>query len=216
MSIIDKKGINGKAPTKSACNYKLFCTELICTGLNAKAAYLKVHPDVTPQTAEVNGHRMVRIARVQVILTPMLQKLFQKAGIEADYVFKRWLEMSQASPLDYFTVSKDGGLGELDLGAITPAQRGNLRKIKVTTTKSNDGELLHTTTTIKVVDQQWAVKIIAKHLGLLVDRMAEEIVQQIGALIEQGVNRIKKIRDLDGWKDIVLDAEFIDSKIVAD
>ncbi len=159
---------------------------------------------------------MVRIARVQVILTPMLQKLFQKAGIEADYVFKRWLEMSQASPLDYFTVSKDGGLGELDLGAITPAQRGNLRKIKVTTTKSNDDELLHTTTTIKVVDQQWAVKIIAKHLGLLVDRMAEEIVQQIGALIEQGVNRIKKIRDLDGWKDIVLDAEFIDSKIVAD
>ncbi len=216
MSIIDKKGINGKAPAKSACNYKLFCNELICTGLNAKAAYLKVHPDVTPQTAEVNGHRMVRIARVQVILTPMLQKLFQKAGIEADYVFKRWLEMSQASPLDYFTVSKDGGLGELDLGAITPARRGNLREIKVTTTKSNDGKLLHTTTTIKVVDQQWAVKIIAKHLGLLVDRMAEEIVQQIGALIEQGVNRIKKIRDLDGWKDIVLDAEFTDSKIVAD
>ena len=72
------------------------------------------------------------------------------------------------------------------------------------------------TTTIKVVHQQRAVEMIAKYLGLLVDRMAEEIVQQIGALIEQGVNRIKKIRDLDGWKDIVLDAEFIDSKIVAD
>ena len=111
---------------------------------------------------------------------------------------------------------KDGGLGELDLSAITPAQRGNLREIKVTTTKSNDGELLHTTTTIKVVDQQRTVEMIAKHLGLLVDRMAEENVQRIGDLIEQSVNRIEKTRDLDGWKDIVLDVEFIDSKIVAD
>ncbi|MCH8307828.1 MAG: terminase small subunit [Proteobacteria bacterium] len=90
--------MNGKAPAESAYDYKLFCNELICNGLNAKAAYLKVHPDVTSQTAEVNGHRMVRIAKVQAILTPMLQKLFQKAGIEADYVFKGWLEMSQASP----------------------------------------------------------------------------------------------------------------------
>ncbi len=46
--------------------------------------------------------------------------------------------------------------------------------------------------------------------------MAEENVQRIGDLIEQGVNRIKKTRDLDGWKDIVFDAELIDSKIVAD
>ncbi len=145
----------------------------------------------------------------------MLQKLFQKAGIEADYVFKRWLEMSQASPLDYFTVSKDGGLGELDLSAITPARRGNLREIKVTTTKSNDGELLHTTTAIRLVDQQRPVEMIAKHLSLLVDRMAEENVQRIVDRIEQSVNRIKKTRDLDDWKNIVLDAEFIDSKIVA-
>jgi len=82
--------------------------------------------------------------------------------------------------------------------------------------KSNGGELLHTTTTIKVVDQQRAVEMIAKHLGLLVNRMAVENVQRIGDLIEQGVDRIKKTRNLDGWKDIVLDAELIDSKIVAD
>ena len=46
--------------------------------------------------------------------------------------------------------------------------------------------------------------------------MAEENVQRIGDLIEHGVNRIEKTRDLDGWQDIVLDAEFIGSRIVAD
>ena len=33
-------------------------------------------------------------------------------------------------------------------------------------------------------------------------------MEQIGDLIEKGVNRIKQSRDLDGWKDLIMDGEF--------
>jgi len=188
---------------KATLNNVRFCQELIRAGLNAKAAYLKVHPEVTPRTAEVNGHRMLRNAEVQAVLLPMLEKLFIDAGIEADYVFKRWVEMSQASPLDYFKIAKDGKLGELDLSNLTEAQRLNLKAIKVTQTKFGE------TITVTVCDQARAVNMIAKHLGLLTEKTDNKDVERIGDIIEKGVARIKATKDLDGWKDMIIDGKLI-------
>jgi len=181
----------------------LFCKELIKNSMNASAAYKAVGPKVTAGTAKVEGHRLLTDPNVIKILTPMLEKLFIDAGIEADYVFKRWVEMSQASPLDYFEITKDGKLGDLDLSNLTEAQRLNLKAIKVTPTKFGDR------VTIEVYDAQKAVDMIAKHLGLLAEKLPKEDDRRIGDLIEQGVARIRATKDLDGWKDIIIDSEII-------
>lgn len=215
---VAKKASKKKAPRRKSngratirIDRALFCKELIKNSMNATAAYKAVSPKVTDKTAAANGHRLLREAETVDMLTPMLQELFIDAGIEANYVFKRWVEMSQASPLDYFRINDEGEMYLRSSESLTQAQRVNLRKIKVTKneTQSKDGETLHITTRteVEVVDQQRAVSEIAKHLGLLMDKLADEDVERIGDLLEKGVARITSSRDLDGWKSIVFDGE---------
>ncbi len=195
-----RKG-NGRAVAGCKIDRKQFCRELIKAGMDATVAYKAVSPRVTHATARANGSRLLADANTTKILQPMLARLFSKAGIEADYVFRRWCEMAEASPLDYFTID-DLGTPRLDMSDLTPAQRTNLKEVTITPTQHGDK------ITVKVVNQQRAIEMIAKHLGLLVDRLADEDVERIGDVIERGISRIKKSRDLDGWKDIVHDAEF--------
>ena len=209
---IRKKSTKG---TTQRIDREAFATALIANSMNATAAYKAVSPKVTDESAAVLGHKLLRDVKVVDILTPKLQKLFIDAGIEAEYVFKRWVEMSQGSPLDYFDVEPNGQLGQLNLNGITDAQRINLKEIKVERTMVEktdaDGEVTHAIIgekiNIKVADQQKAISEIAKHLGLLMDRLADEDVDKIGDLIEQGVARIRASKDLDGWKSITFEGE---------
>ena len=195
-----KKKTNGKVISKRAFTYRQFAHKLIQNSLNAKAAYHALRPDVTARTAEVEGSKLLRKPELIRILTPLLEKLFTEAGIETTYVFRRWLEMSQATAADYFTF--EDGVPKLDMSNMTEAQRKNIREIKVSENRYG------TNYTIKVVDQQAAVDAIAKHLGLLIEKLAEEDIERVGDLIEKGVNRIRKAKDLEAWREIVLDAEF--------
>jgi len=162
-------------------------------------------PDVTARTAEVEGSKLLRKPELIAILTPLLEKLFTEAGIDARWVFQRWVQMSQATPLDYFTINDDGQ-PVLDMSDLTPAQRANLKEIKITDTKFGQN------ITVKVWDAQKATDQIGKHLGLLVEKLADEDIERIGDLIERGVKRIKATKDLDGWKSVILDVEAVEVK----
>lgn len=192
-----------------------FCKELIKNGMNASAAYRAVSPKATARTAGQQGFVLLKEPETIAILTPMLAKLFRDAGIEADYVFRRWLEMSQATPYDYFTVDDEGVTKLRPESELTPAQRLNVRKLKVTVneTQNKKGDRLYITTRteLETVDQQRAVSEIAKHLGLLVDKLADEDVERIGDMIEKGVARIKANKDLDAWKELIEEAEFTEA-----
>ncbi len=91
-------------------------------------------------------------------------------------------------------------------GQKRPAQRANLKEIKITDTKFGQN------ITVKVWDAQKATDQIGKHLGLLVEKLAEEDIDRIGDLIERGVKRIKATKDLDGWKSVILDVEAVEVK----
>ena len=197
--------IIGKAVTKAAFTDRQFAHKLIQNNLNAKAAYLALKPDVTARTAEVEGSKLLRKPELIAILTPLLEKLFTEAGIDAHWVFQRWVQMSQATPLDYFTINDDGQ-PVLDMSDLTPAQRANLKEIKITDTKFGQN------ITVKVWDAQKATDQIGKHLGLLVEKLADEDIERIGDLIERGVKRIKATKDLDGWKSVILDVEAVEVK----
>jgi hypothetical protein len=211
-----RRKTNGRATIR--IDRELFCKELIKNSMNATSAYKAVSPKVTMKTAAANGHKMLRETETINLLTPMLQELFIDAGIEANYVFKRWVEMSQASPLDYFEIDPDGRLGQMNLNGITEAQRLNLTSIKVDRSMvektDDDGNVTHTLVhekiDLKVADQQKAVDTIAKHLGLLIDKMAEEDVERLGDLIEKGVGRIRASKDLEGWRSIFPEGHLIE------
>ena len=191
---------NSKVISKPEVINKLFAHALIRNKMNASAAYRELHPKCSDKTASVEGHKSLAKPSVIAELTPLLEKLFTDAGIETEYVFRRWLEIASGSAADYFTF--DSGAPVLDMSAMTPAQYANIKKISIK--PGRDG----TAYAIEVYCADRAVDNIAKHLGLLVEKLPEEDVERIGDMLERAVKRIRQTKDLDGWRDIVLDAEF--------
>jgi len=177
-----------------------FAEELIKHSMNATEAYLAVSPKVTRKTAAQQGHVLLREPETIEALTPMLEGLFIDAGIEASWVFRRWLEIASGSAADYFKF--DDGIPVLDMSDMTPAQKRNLKSISISQTQHG------TNYKIETYDAQRAIDTVGKHLGLLVDKLADEDVERIGDMIEKGVARIKANKDLDGWKDLIEEAEF--------
>ena len=189
-----------RGQTSLRIDRELFAKELIKNSMNATKAYQAVSPKVTAKTAATEGFRLLREPETIEILQPMLEQLFTEAGIDAQWVFKRLVEMSQATPLDYFTIN-NAGQPVLDMSDLTPAQRANLKEIKITDTKFGQN------ITVKVCDAQKAIDSIGRHLGLFIDRLPEKDVERIGDMLERAVKRIKATKDLDAWKDIILDVE---------
>lgn len=183
-------------PTSSNVKISLFCNEYIKNGLNGAAAYKALHPKASTKTASVEACRYLAKPSIQKVLQPMLRDMLTKAQFDAELVLSRWLEQANASPLDYFAITKDGNLGALNLRDLTEAQRCNLKSIKVSETKNG------TTTTVTVCDQQHAVDMIARYLQMFTVKSRPDDDYRIGDLIEEGVKRIRKYKDLDAWREI--------------
>ncbi len=194
-----RRKANGRAVAKHRIDRTRFCQELIKHGMNASAAYRALSPSVNANTAKVEGHRLLTDPNVVKILTPMLEKLFTDAGIEVQWVFRRWLEIAEGSAADYFTF--DTGYPVLNMSDLTPAQMRNLKSITITEHKYG------TNYKIETYDAQQAINMVGRHLGLLTEKIANEDVERIGDMLERAVKRIKATKDLDAWKDIVLDVE---------
>lgn len=200
-----------QAPSKAYENSLQFAHAYVRLQCNATAAYKELYPDVKDTTASTEGWKLLRKPEVQKILFPLLEALMEKNEVDTEFVIGRLLEQADASPLDYFSIKKDGSLGGFDLSAITPAQRRNLKSIKYKKTTFTDSEGEETVTEdfhVTVVDQQKAVEMFAKYLQMFTREMDEEDVARIGDMIEQGVKRIRKNKDLDAWKDGALEGTF--------
>ena len=182
-----------------------FAQELIKNSMNATEAYMAVAPNASRKSAASAGYMLIRESETLDILTPLLEGLFIDAGIEAEYVFRRWLEIASGSAMDYFTIDESGH-PVLDMSAMTPAMHRNLKSLTISQTQHG------TNYKIETYDAQKAIDTIGKHLGLLVDKLADEDVERIGDMIERGVKRIKSTKDLDGWKDVILDVEAVEVK----
>jgi len=190
-----------------------FAHSYVATGCNATEAYKRAISDrCKDSTAATEGHKYLRKPKVQQYLAPLLEALMAKNEVDAEWVLRRWKEQADGSPLDYFQITDDGDLGQLDLNGITDEQRRNLKEIRVTenTTRNSKDDTEYTTRTVhvKVYDAQKAVEMFAKYLKMLTRDLEEEDVSRIGDLIEAGVKRIRASKDLDAWKNAATEGEF--------
>ena len=180
-----------------------FAHAFIRHGCNASAAYRDaISPNCKPDTARVEGHKYLTKPAVQSILAPLLEALMQKNEVDTEFVLSRLLEQANASPLDYFHITEDGCLGELDLSAVQDHERRTLRSIKVTNNKYGR------TITVTVSDQQKAIEMFAKYLDMFRQEDSPEQERRIGDRIEQGVKRIRANRDLQAWKEGSIEGKF--------
>ena len=207
---VAKPTTKGRSSRTTEEKAQAFAHAYVAAGCNATEAYKQaISPTCKDTTATANGHKWLSKAQVQKYLAPLLEALMEKNEVNAEWVLARWKEQADGSPLDYFQITPDGDLGQLDLTAINEAQRRNLKEIRVTenTRRTAEGEEYTTRQIhVKVYDAQKAVEMFAKYLGLLTRSLEEEEVERIGDLIELGVKRIRASKSLDAWQTI--DAEF--------
>lgn len=195
---------------------QLFANAYVRHGCNATLAYKDaISPTCKDTTAQVQGHKYLSKPMVQRYLAPLLEALMEKNEVDAEWVLARWKEQADGSPLDYFYQTPGGDLNLRDLDDFTEVERRNLKSLKVTksVTEVEGAKGSFTTTTrytwhVTVQDQQKAVEMFAKYLGLLTRTLDEEEVSRIGDLIEAGVKRIRASKDLDAWQQVAIEGEF--------
>lgn len=206
-----RKRTNPKVPqVNNGIDPTLFAHRYVQYHCNATVAYLSIKPDVKENTAGTEGWKLLRTPEVQDVLWPLLEGVLEKESAQSEWVIRRWLEQAEASPLDYFSITETGGLGGLDLTNISMAQRRNLKSIKYkrSTRTDDNGETVTEDWTVTVVDQQKAVELMAKMLGMLQTTIDPETEDRIGDLLERGVKRIQKKMDTEAWKDMAIEGQF--------
>jgi len=74
--------------TKTDIKYTDFANEYIKNGGNARQAYQKVYPNVKDTTADVNGSKLLRNAKVQDIITKLQKEIADKELVTKEEVIE--------------------------------------------------------------------------------------------------------------------------------
>lgn len=75
---------------------------------NAKRCYMKLKPNVTERTAEVNGQKLLRCTEVDTYLKAKSQEVAEKCGVNAEWLLQRLADESTADISDIY--HEGGGL----------------------------------------------------------------------------------------------------------
>ena len=168
---------------------------------------MSVYRPKSRKTAEANGSRLLSHAKVQKVLAELVGQVHRKQEVEAEYVYRKWLQHTEASPLDYFRSDSDGNLVLRDLTKLPEEIQKNLRQLDIVTTEIpvKDGPpIKKQTIKVAVVDQQRSLEMLARSLGMF-QTVAVNQTTNVAVLIRQGVSRIKDSGKLDGHR--VIDQE---------
>jgi len=188
-------------PTKAAVNYERFAHVYVSSGCNATEAYRAVKPGCTDMTAAVNGSRLLRNAKTQAFVEPLLAALMDKHKVDTEFAIARLLDQSNGSALDYFK-EVGGELEFIGMDSLTDVQRRNVKSVKIS--KNQWGQSVSLT----VNDQQKAVELLGRYLQMFTKEIEPEDVERIGDLIEAGVKRIRANRDLQAWQSGAFEGTF--------
>jgi len=66
----------------------IFANEYIANGQNATQAYLKAYPDVTEETARVNGSKLLTNTNIRAYIDAELKKIEEKAILSRDEILR--------------------------------------------------------------------------------------------------------------------------------
>jgi len=152
-------------------------------------------------TAAVNGSRLLRNAKTQAFVEPLLAALMDKHKVDTEFAIARLLDQSNGSALDYFK-EVGGELEFIGMDSLTDVQRRNVKSVKIS--KNQWGQSVSLT----VNDQQKAVELLGRYLQMFTKEIEPEDVERIGDLIEAGVKRIRANRDLQAWQSGAFEGTF--------
>lgn len=148
----------------------LFVAEYLANGLNATQAAISA--GYSQKSAEVEGSRLLRNAKVAAVVAGKTEKRLDKLEITAEKVLRELALMGFSNMLDYMTI-EDGKLKEFDYSTLTRDQASAIQEITMDTAGgSGDGERkLVLRTRFKLASKIGSLELLGKHLELFTERL---------------------------------------------
>lgn len=149
---------------------KRFCDEYL-TDLNAtrayKVAYLRCKKD---ETANVNGSKLLRNAKVQEYISEKMKEREKRTEITQDMVIK---ELAKIAFLDIRKLyTENGQLKNIaDMDSETAGAISSLETLEKYEGYGDDIEKIGDTQKVKLLDKTKALELLGRHLGIFNDKI---------------------------------------------
>lgn len=149
---------------------KRFCDEYL-TDLNAtrayKVAYLRCKKD---ETANVNGSKLLRNAKVQEYISEKMKEREKRTEITQDMVIK---ELAKIAFLDIRKLyTENGQLKNIaDMDSETAGAISSLETLEEYEGYGDDREKIGDTQKVKLLDKTKALELLGRHLGIFNDKI---------------------------------------------
>lgn len=152
---------------------KRFCNEYLID-LNAtrayKVAYSRCKKD---ETANVNGSKLLRNAKVQEYISEKMKEREKRTEITQDMVIK---ELSKIAFLDIRKLYTENGQlkNVADIDGDTVGAISSLETLEEYEGYGNDREKIGDTQKVRLLDKTKALELLGKHLGMFKDKVEIE------------------------------------------
>lgn len=185
--VAPKKGEEPVNPidVKTGAEYDKFVSELIKFDFNASEAYRAIFGDEKSnrRTMAAGGKRLLNHPKVLSRLAEVIKARRRRMTVEEDMVIRGWAELETANVMDYFDMetTEDGLQSYMvpkNIAEMPEGKQKNIKKLKVKTRRIDRDEgppIIEQDVEIEMYDRQRTLEMIAKHLGMLVDRAQVDV-----------------------------------------
>lgn len=169
--------------------YKLFAKEYVARFGNAKRSYLAVYPNSKDNTAEVNGCKLLRNAKVQEYINEEYSKIFKEKDteIEKSKTYKMIHSLGDSDISDVIDM-ENGTLEVKSLSEIPDVARQAIQSVKYKEKETKDG--VERVLEVKMHPKLPALELRAKLQGMIQDKM-----ELTGDIIVKPAERPEKEKD---------------------
>lgn len=176
---------------------KVFCNEYLID-LNAtrayKVAYSRCKKD---ETANVNGSKLLRNAKVQKYIEEKMKEREQRTEITQDMVIK---ELAKIAFLDIRKLyTENGQLKNIaDIDSETAGAISSLETLEEYDGYGEDREKIGDTQKVKLLDKTKALELLGRHLGIFNDKINVNIKEKEEKknAISDILNQMKSVDDV--------------------
>lgn len=165
--------------------------------LNPARAALASGLALDEESALQRGRDLLTQPRVKPLIHYLMQNRAQRLDINADKIVQELARIAFSNFLDYMTPDDQGEM-RVDFSKLTRDTAAAIQEIREDATGgSGDGERkLIVRTTFKLADKLRALELLAKHLGILQERVRVDVNVSISDKLEQARKRVASVTEI--------------------
>lgn len=149
---------------------------------NATKAYQKAYPGVTKLTAESNGSRLLRNAKIKAEIDRIRAEKFSRVGLDANAILQKWIDIAFSDVTDFMEFgTEEEEIVDEETGEVKTVVKNYVRFLD---SREVDGTLITEVKQgrdgigVRLQDKIKALEILTKYMDLLGDNTKRQLEQE--------------------------------------